>query len=375
MGDGSENCTNKRSEGPLEKRLARAVVSGVALAIVAIATPLDAASPRAPAGKSNVPVEARSEAPPGLASAGTAASEKSARQPRMRQRGGSSPRDPRPPAAVTRPRPGVVGEVEGGKGALRAAPRAATSAAPSAERAPAKPPCARGAVLFERGFGGDSETVVLTRCDGRPNSAAIEQLSILVRPMNVARPSALASRIRRAAHREWLPGVKRIHQGLVTRLQGVVDRFHAQKITLVSGYRPTSLGSFHQSARALDVHVEGVSNEALVDFCRSLPDTGCGYYPNSSFVHIDVRPAGTGHVYWIDASGPGESARYVASWPPKDSAAATSRMAPPDKAAPFDEQTHAGAARPPLGGTDTKIDARTTAPWWGGESPESAFAP
>jgi hypothetical protein len=32
-------------------------------------------------------------------------------------------------------------------------------------------------------------------------------------------------------------------------------------------------------------------------------------------MHIDVRDPGTGHVGWIDASGPGESPRYVAVWP------------------------------------------------------------
>jgi hypothetical protein len=99
-------------------------------------------------------------------------------------------------------------------------------------------------------------------------------------------------------------------------LQRVVDHFGARSVTVVSGYRPASLGSFHQSARALDFHLAGVRNEALVAFCRTLPDTGCGYYPNSSFVHMDVRPEGTGHVFWIDASGPGEPAQYVASWPP-----------------------------------------------------------
>jgi hypothetical protein len=294
---------------------------------------------------------------------------------RARQRGGSSSREQPVERSVVRAKPGIGGEVEGGTGTARAVRREVKSAATAGGVASVKPPCVREAVQFERGFGGDAQMVVLTRCDGRPNSAAVEQLSILVRPMNVARPSALASRIRRAAHREWLPGVKRIHEGLVTRLQGVVDHFKAGKITLISGYRPTSLGSFHQSARALDVHVEGVHNDKLVDFCRTLPDTGCGYYPNSSFVHLDVRPSGTGHVYWIDASGPGEPARYVSSWPLKDSASATSGIAPPDPAAPLDEQTHPGAPRPPLGGTDTKIDARTTAPWWGGESQENAFSP
>jgi hypothetical protein len=98
----------------------------------------------------------------------------------------------------------------------------------------------------------------------------------------------------------------------------VIDHFGPRSVTVVSGYRPASLGSFHQSARALDFHLAGVKNEALVAFCRTLPDTGCGYYPNSSFVHMDVRPEGTGHVFWIDASGPGEPAHYVASWPPPE---------------------------------------------------------
>jgi hypothetical protein len=30
---------------------------------------------------------------------------------------------------------------------------------------------------------------------------------------------------------------------------------------------------------------------------------------------VDVRDAGAGHVSWIDASGPGETPRYVTSWP------------------------------------------------------------
>jgi hypothetical protein len=363
MGDGLHR------HGP-PSRIGRGKVtaSGVALgAIFAIvaASSFVSAAPIAKREKNPTRAEAtaKSKAPRDAGKTAAAAAP-------ARRRAGSTARDSR-----GKNKPGVAGEVEGGTG-----PHVPLRVAKAAERrasvAPAKPPCIRDAVRFERGFGGDAEPIVLTRCDGRVISTAIEQLSILVRPMNVARPSALASRIRRAAHREWLPGVKRIHEGLVVRLQSVVDRFHAQKITLVSGYRPASRGSFHQTARALDLHVEGVPNEAVVQFCRTLPDTGCGYYPNSSFVHMDVRPAGTGHVYWIDASGPGEPARYVSTWPPKDSAAITSGIAPPDPAAPLDEQTHSGASvRSPLGGNDSKIDARTTAPWWGGESQESVFSP
>ena len=178
------------------------------------------------------------------------------------------------------------------------------------------------------------------------------------------------------SQREWLPGVKLIHEGLVERMQQVVDHFHPKKITIVSGYRPTSLGSFHQSARAIDFHLDGVSNEALVAFCRTLGDTGCGFYPNSSFVHMDVRAKGTGHVYWIDASGPGEPARYVAMWPPRDGAARPAEIPRPDPAAPLDEQTHIDS-RPHLapGASDTKIDARTTAPLSAGDGKDDPFAP
>jgi hypothetical protein len=64
------------------------------------------------------------------------------------------------------------------------------------------------------------------------------------------------------------------------------------------------------------MRVAGVSNEELSAFCKTMPDTGCGYYPNSSFIHMDVRSPGTGSVSWIDASGPGEPPRYVTTWPP-----------------------------------------------------------
>jgi len=58
----------------------------------------------------------------------------------------------------------------------------------------------------------------------------------------------------------------------------------------------------------VDFSIVGVPNTVLRDFCRTLPNVGCGYYPNSSFVHMDVREMST---YWIDYSGPGQSPRYA----------------------------------------------------------------
>ncbi len=240
-----------------------------------------------------------------------------------------------------------------------------------------KAPCLHDAVDFERGFGGDVQSVVLTRCDGRPAPHAVEQLSVLVRPMNAPKPAVETTPVRHlGGQREWLPGVKLINDGLVARLQRVVDHFETKKITVVSGYRPASLGSFHQSARAIDFHLNNVTNEALVAFCRTLNDTGCGYYPNSSFVHMDVRAPRTGHVYWIDASGPGETARYVSTWPPKEGASRSNEIPRPDPAAPIDEQTHPDSQpQLPPGASDTKVDARTVAPLSAGDGKDDPFAP
>jgi hypothetical protein len=303
-----------------------------------------------------------------------------------RRRKGSEAADPKPAPGE------VVGGVNGphaksskshGGKTPKASQRASHPAASKHQRvarvmptAP-KPPCMHDPVDVERGFGGDVQPVVLTRCDGRPAPHSVEQLSVLVRPMNAPKPTVVTTPVRHGAtQKEWLPGVKLIHEGLVGRLQSVVDHFHAKKITVVSGYRPSSLGSFHQSARAIDFHLDGVKNEDLVAFCRTLNDTGCGYYPNSSFVHMDVRAAKTGHVYWIDSSGPGEPAHYVATWPPKDAASKPNEIPRPDPAAPLDEQTHPDSApQLPPGASDTKVDARTTAPLSAGDGKDDPFAP
>jgi hypothetical protein len=116
-----------------------------------------------------------------------------------------------------------------------------------------------------------------------------------------------------------------VDQRLLGRIQALVDHFSRPglpaKLFIISGYRPASVGSMHSTGRAIDFRVEGARNEDVVAFCKTLADTGCGYYPNSSFVHVDVRDVGAGHVAWIDASGPGETPRYVRSWPPPESQA------------------------------------------------------
>ncbi len=92
----------------------------------------------------------------------------------------------------------------------------------------------------------------------------------------------------------------------------VSDHFGGRKLEVVSGFRPFTSTQFnphsnHNLGRALDFRVQGVPNEILRDFCKTLKNVGCGYYPNSVFVHMDVRDQS---VAWIDYSKPGESPRY-----------------------------------------------------------------
>jgi len=96
-------------------------------------------------------------------------------------------------------------------------------------------------------------------------------------------------------------------------LVGIVsNHFGGKTLEIVSGYRPYSPTQFtprsnHNFGKALDFRIRGVPNDALRDFCRTLRNAGCGYYPNSTFVHMDVRDT---KAFWTDWSHPGEPPKY-----------------------------------------------------------------
>src|SRR5580693_2981355 len=105
-----------------------------------------------------------------------------------------------------------------------------------------------------------------------------------------------------------------IEPRLVHLLAAVSNHFGSRKVEIISGFRPYSplqhtSHSNHNVGKALDFRVLGVPNEVVRDYCRSLRDVGCGYYPNSTFVHMDVRDKSS---FWIDYSRPGEPPRYNA---------------------------------------------------------------
>jgi uncharacterized protein YcbK (DUF882 family) len=98
---------------------------------------------------------------------------------------------------------------------------------------------------------------------------------------------------------------------LALLIAAISDHFGGRPVRVVSGFREvrgfTRETSRHVRGHAADVSVAGVSKRALWDFCRSISKTGCGLYPRSSFVHVDVRESG---AQWVDWSGPGRRPRY-----------------------------------------------------------------
>lgn len=86
-----------------------------------------------------------------------------------------------------------------------------------------------------------------------------------------------------------------------------------RRVEVVSGYRHPNVAknphSPHMQGLAADFRVVGVTNTELRDYLRrSFDKVGVGYYPNSSFVHLDIRKGPS--AFWIDYSGPGERALY-----------------------------------------------------------------
>jgi hypothetical protein len=161
-------------------------------------------------------------------------------------------------------------------------------------------------VRFIRVGDGSREAIEVPLLDaaGRPLPEALSALSILARPRDAARPEP-ADVAAHAGDLEWVAtGVRRLHPGLLVRLDVIARRFGARPIEIVSGYRPDAREtSRHRTGSAIDLRLVGVSAEELDAFAATLPETGVGLYPASGFVHLDVRAR---RAHWLDLSGPGE---------------------------------------------------------------------
>jgi uncharacterized protein YcbK (DUF882 family) len=141
-----------------------------------------------------------------------------------------------------------------------------------------------------------SEHLAITLVDerGRVRPQAPRQLASFLRP-------------RSAPTKQKLP-----HKRLVALLAEVSNHFGGRRIAVASGYRLakgyTSHQSRHVAGAAIDLRIEGIPNRTLCDYLRHFEDVGVGFYPNSTFVHFDVRDR---NAYWIDVSGPGQKPVYL----------------------------------------------------------------
>lgn len=153
-------------------------------------------------------------------------------------------------------------------------------------------PCLNDPVVFYKIREDESIRVVLTQCNGKVWGPGREKLSrFLDRTRDHSAPM--------------------LNRRLVAVLQRVAKRWPNRRLEVVSAFRAPGgeqrASSRHCKAKALDFRVSGIRNERLRDFARTLADVGVGFYPNSTFVHIDVRQK---RAFWVDWSGPGQPARY-----------------------------------------------------------------
>jgi len=207
----------------------------------------------------------------------------------------------------------IAGCMASGRVAAQSAEQAqAQPEAPAPAEDSERPPCLAGPVVLKRFGVPDPLVVSLTDCEQRPHRAALPLVSALALP----RPAPSAASGRADTEEALADGAvddadaaELLNPELLVRLQQLAARFPDRPIEVVSGLRARArAGSRHRSGDALDVRIEGVDNEELSSFARTLEATGVGYYPNSTFVHVDVRAAS---AYWVDRSGPGEQPEYV----------------------------------------------------------------
>ncbi len=142
----------------------------------------------------------------------------------------------------------------------------------------------------------------------------------------------------------------RVDARLIALLADVSEHFGGRPVRVVSGWRDHSYfeDSRHKHSQAVDFSIPGVANTVLRDYVRRFRNCGVGYYPNSSFVHLDVREAA---AYWVDYAGPGEAPR---SKPRAERAVAETEATGPIEEAGGDVDDRPSSASPAVGTTPRK---------------------
>jgi uncharacterized protein YcbK (DUF882 family) len=136
-------------------------------------------------------------------------------------------------------------------------------------------------------------TITLTDERGRVRPEAPQKLARFLRPRHSTKQ-------------------RRPDPRLIGLLAEIARHYEGHTISVISGYRLpggfTSNESRHTQGKAIDLRVEGVPVRALRDYLRRFSQVGVGFYPNSGFVHLDVRDK---NAYWIDLSSPGRQPSYL----------------------------------------------------------------
>ena len=88
-----------------------------------------------------------------------------------------------------------------------------------------------------------------------------------------------------------------LHPLLLQKLKGLRYKV-AKKVIITSGYRCPCYnqevggvkGSYHLLGMAADIYVPEISLTSLLKVAEEISFQGIGYYPESNFLHLDIRP-------------------------------------------------------------------------------------
>ncbi|MEL6181554.1 MAG: DUF882 domain-containing protein [Myxococcota bacterium] len=130
-----------------------------------------------------------------------------------------------------------------------------------------------------------------------------------MRPEAYARLSKLLVDTGSPRHDGSFPWVA-YHPRLFAMLYFVAQKFDRQLI-IVSAYRAPSRSSrkrsYHTRACAVDFTIRKIKRQKILAYVEnSFSRIGVGWYPNSTFIHLDTRKR---TYHWVDRSGPGERQR------------------------------------------------------------------
>jgi uncharacterized protein YcbK (DUF882 family) len=134
---------------------------------------------------------------------------------------------------------------------------------------------------------GEEVRVNIYKPDGSFDNASLAKLDELFRCLSTGEVRAMSAE-------------------LYEHLSRIQDHFDGKQIQFYSGFRITDQStSRHYHASAADFKIKGVSIYEIKKYAETL-DTGhmgIGVYPNTQFVHVDIRAPGEPSFRWTDYSG------------------------------------------------------------------------